>query len=247
MELYRIQPEQLFPRSWLPTYEKEIRAIWWQLVQLNSNLLILDKIVSFPFNLLQISITPFWHFVYAGLFETSVMIIWRLVDTNRKTLSFPNFKKELIGNMHKEYLARFERVLKSIDFNNTVSRIRCHIKEIRDNQLAHFNREWIVKPPTSQALNERRLSLSELKKMRDALSEIFRVFSFGTERLLILLEYTKGPTDVEELLDNIAKQSHLLNMPERQPGFWHHFRERLSQQQLETFNRYRRKFGLPEA
>ena len=53
-------------------------------------------------------------------------------------------------------------------------------------------------------------------------------------------------TDIEEILDGIAKNSFFLNMPERYPERWKYRRPDLTGDRLKNFNHYRRKFDLPE-
>jgi hypothetical protein len=53
-------------------------------------------------------------------------------------------------------------------------------------------------------------------------------------------------SDIEELLDNVAEDSPVLNMPERDPDYWSLVSKGYSEQEVETLNRYRVKFGLPE-
>jgi hypothetical protein len=53
-------------------------------------------------------------------------------------------------------------------------------------------------------------------------------------------------TDIEEILDGIARNSFFLNMPERHPERWKYRRPNLSGDKLKSFNHYRRKFDMPE-
>ena len=57
---------------------------------------------------------------------------------------------------------------------------------------------------------------------------------------------TKHTTDLEDILDSIARNSFLLNMPEEHPDRWGHHRKRLGKKELDLLNKYRVKFDLPE-
>lgn len=57
-----------------------------------------------------------------------------------------------------------------------------------------------------------------------------------------------NPPDIDRLLDRIAFESERLHLPERSPEEWRVQRQiGLTHAELESFNAYRRKFGLPEA
>ena len=53
-------------------------------------------------------------------------------------------------------------------------------------------------------------------------------------------------TDIEMLLDLIAKESYFVNLPETNPLLWEARLSRLSSQEREQMNGYRRKFNLCE-
>ena len=52
-------------------------------------------------------------------------------------------------------------------------------------------------------------------------------------------------SDVELLLDSLARDSFFLRFPEEDPVFWSLYRKNLTERQIETLNQYRAKFGLP--
>jgi hypothetical protein len=50
--------------------------------------------------------------------------------------------------------------------------------------------------------------------------------------------------DIEIILDNIAKNSPLLNLPEKSPQAWKYRKDMLPETDLELLNKYRRKFKM---
>ena len=54
-------------------------------------------------------------------------------------------------------------------------------------------------------------------------------------------------TDIEKLLDSVARDSGVLNVPENDPYTWSLRREEFKKADLEIINKYRVQFGLPEA
>ncbi len=256
MQLQEMHPYDLIDPSWVPSYEREITAMWWQLVQLDSNLFILDKLSAFPFDLFQPVPEPFWKVVYDSLFETSIMIVWRVgLDADRRTLTLPQLTDKIRQNLREEYSSEFEDLLRDVDFEAALSDLAPRVRELRHNRIAHFNRDWNVDLGPEQA-KQRGLQLSELMALRDELKSLFGLLCFEDRKSVHLIHYhpeVRHPPgvdtrpDIERLLDCVAKQSELLNMPERQPEAWPHSRKNLSSAELEVLNKYRVKLGLPEA
>ena len=258
MKLQEMAPKDLIESAWLDAYEENIEALWWQLVRLNSSIFVLDKVLSFPFDLFQPSPVPrhFWNLVQNALFETCVMVIWRVaVDNRSEGLTLQQLKNKIRENLCKEdYREQFGKTLKKVDFEKGVSTFRPKIEELRHNYIAHFNLVKNVNP-TPEQIKQRSLLVSEVREYNDALKRFFRVLCFGRQRELLPAGYhldvihpvgSDGRSDIEKLLDNVAKDSPVLNMPERDPDYWLHFSEGFSEQEVETFNGYRVKFGLPE-
>ena len=52
--------------------------------------------------------------------------------------------------------------------------------------------------------------------------------------------------DIVRILDDIAKRSVIMEMPEREPVVWPHRRKLMSEADLKIFNAYRRKFKMAE-
>ena len=255
MNLNAMGPKELISSNYFEDYKNETNALVWQIIQLNYNLLFLEKIVKFPFKIFVINPWPFWHLMKANLFETSIMIIWRLVDTNKKTLTLLSLKNKIRNELiTKDYYKQFIRELERIKFDTLIASLRTRVEKIRHNRLAHFNRKWIVEPTPAQ-IRQSKFSLSVLNKLRNSLISLFEFLCFGAPWLLFYPEnnsevkhpYGLGEcNDIEKLLDTIAKESYGLNLPENNKTQWLLHRKQLSPKDIEAFNSYRRKFNLPK-
>lgn len=253
--LQKMRPNVLINPSYLKTYEKELEALWWQLIQLNANFFVLEKIKSFPFDLFKPILTPFWNLIYTGLFETSLMIISRLVDPDKRTLTLQSFKDRVSKNMiNEKYNSRLDNALKRIDFETKILNIRKRVKEVRNKRLAHYDRKWIKKYMFKQPQKALAFpSLKEIKDMRNVLNSVFNLFCFGHGKAVLPVNYISqaryaddidNRSDIEILLDNMAKESPLLKMPEKQSNYWPKYRKTLSGKEINILNHYRKKFGL---
>lgn len=250
MNIREWSPEKVVEPSWLDEYNQKLDVIWWQLVRLNSNILILEEIFAFPFDLLQ-SEPPsrnFWNLVTDALFETSVMIIWRVaVDTRNEVLTLQMLKNEIRQHLKTEdYRKQFQEAIKKVQFEKTVSAYKSKIEELRDNYFAHLNRVKNTNPTPDQ-VKQRTFLFSELKRYRDELNLFFNLLCFGHQKALFPWDYypdVGNSTDIKRILDNIARESALLNLPENNPAFWSIYRKNLSEHELKLLNEYRAKFEL---
>jgi hypothetical protein len=257
MRFEEMQPEDLIKPLWLDSYKKQTEAIWWQLVQLNSNVFVLEKLAEFPFDLFVYPPSPMWQLAYDALFETSVMIVWRVgVDKDAKVLTIPKLVSQVKDNLRQgTYRYELEDALHAMKFDEAIAKLERPIMLLRQNRLAHFNTKWNLEPSPDQ-INQSRLQLSHLKEAAHTLNSLFNFVCFGHEYALLPDPYSPdvyhapdadARSDVEKLLDLVARNSVLLNVPERQPDLWPHWRGGLSREELGVLNKYRAKFGLPKA
>lgn len=254
VNLREMSPKGLIEPSWLVTYERNIDAIWRQLVTLNSSIFVLEKISCFRFDLFVIGRKHFWDLVEHALVETCVLVIWRAgVDCRKEGLTLQQLKDCVQKNLLPQYTVPFNELVEASGWPEKISEIKPKIKEIRHNYIAHFNLTKHVKP-TSEEVKARSLLLSELVGFRDTLNAYFELLCFGHGRATVPIEYLpdgKRPAslqcDVEELLDGVARSGDWLNLSENNPELWTVHKPEQTETDLRILNQYRTKFGLPPA
>jgi len=253
MNLMEMPSKEVILPAWWNCYEKNIEVIQWQLVRLNSSIFVLEKFFTFRFDLF--APVPysgsFWFLAEQALFETCVMVIWRVVtDTNSEGLTLRQLKNDIFQNLSSHHKAEFAKLFQSTNFEEKISRGEPAIIELRGNYIAHLNRLKHTSPKFAD-IEERALLFSELKKIQEAINSFFKVLCFDCERPVLLFNYLhppgNRPTDIEKLLDGVARDSGILNLPENDPHAWPLRREKLKKEDLELINKHRVKFGLPEA
>lgn len=257
MSILRMRPGDVIDPCWLEEYERNIDAIWWQLTRLNGNMYVLKKMRSFPFGLFAPEPPPrhFWALVEKALIESSMMAIWRTaVDPQAQGLTLQQMRNKIHRHIHDaKHREEFKSELRSAAFRSSLSALAPKIESIRHNYIAHFNRQRNTSP-TPQQVKESHLLFSELEGYCNCVNSCFKLLCFGCWRAESVLEYDPGVihpadidsrSDIERLLDDVARDSAVTNMPEKEPSYWSTYRARLSQDELETLNRYRAKFGLP--
>jgi len=244
-------PKELILPSWWNSYEENLNVIWRQLERLNSSIFVLEKILTFRFDLFTPFDQNFWILVEGALFETCVMTIWRIGVDEKDSFTIRQLKSSISRNLKNEnYKIEFKKLVKEIQFEETVSRIKPFIREIRHNYIAHFNLQKHVNP-TSAEIKERTLLFSELKSFRNALNKMFELLCFGHISGVLPIDYQCPPksksTDIDQLLDSVVQNSGIINLPEKDPAIWPMLREKwVKENIIGIINGYRIKFGLPE-
>ena len=255
VNLKEMNPSQVIKKSSLTYYEKRRYLIWSQLVYLNCYIFLLNKLLNFPVDLF---VDPhkqsFFVLVKQSLFGSSLIIITNLAaDPRKDVLTIQRFKNEIVTNYIKEkYLLSLWESLRNNNFKKTTRDIRERAKFIRNKYLAHLDINANLKPKISKYIF---ISFQKIKKLCEQLNKLFSILCFGEEFLFLPIDYEPKVTppetidtrpDIECILDLIAKDSDVLNMPEKNWQGWKIYKQHLTKEGLDIINEYRKKFGMCE-
>ena len=252
-----MSPNDVLEPSWLAEYKQKIDAIGKQLLTLHDTIFVLEKIFAFRFDLFMPIPGPFWKLVENALLENCILIIWRVGVDNvyREGLTLQQLKNQIFQCLSNEdYHTQLKDEFKSGYFDGKISNLESKISEIRHNYIAHYNLAKHVNP-TPEQIKKRTLFFSELKQYQNTLKEYFDLLCFGAQKLPLHPDYhpdvihpagVENRSDIERLLDNVARESDLLNLPEINSYHWEAFRQNLSDESIRILNDYRAKFGLPQ-
>lgn len=242
----------LLNQHWLPEYMKQRDSLATQLRELNTAMFILEKIELFPFWLF----TPnthdyvFWRTIKFSLVQTAVIIASRvIVEGDSDALTLKGFKTGIVRNAVDQSAEQMIRDrLRTISFDKRIAAIEEKIRAIRNNFVAHLDKTQNTLELSQRTIAD--MTYAEMKELLDGGYELFNALSFEAYYVPWFAEYSDQirnaqQTDVERLLDQVAKSSFLLNLPETQPEAWQRRRSKLSSEEIELLNHYRRKFGLP--
>jgi hypothetical protein len=243
--------------GWIPTYERELDAVWMEGVRATQYLYLLDRILGFPFSLLGFGEDPFWRLTSVALYESTIHALSRVaLDRRRDVMTVQRLRKDLFENIQSEEQRRaFELHLASLRFDQQCDEIGSQIRAVRDQCLAHVNRAAVHGKNSMEALRLA-LPVADLHTMNDGLCELITALSLDVGRSYHYIEYSplvQHPshlderTDIEKLLDLVASSSSVVRCPEEQPGFWPHLRAELADSELGAINRIRTRLGLPKA
>jgi len=252
MKLESKQPEDVIKPEHLKEYERLREDLHERLLTLRNTVFVLQEIAAFPFeDLVDPDKLCFWRLVYWNSVEYMHILIYGLVsDTGPDANTVSRFKNRVLTEWIKdEYKEDFKALLKKVKPDDEMRRLAETVSEIRTHSLAH---SLPTKRSQLPDAGRRRVTVEGLAKLCEGIATIFDACNFGWEMHTWFLPYDpastvggkRQPTDIEELLDLVARQSGLVNMPEQE--YWAVTRDCLSPEQLELMNRYRKKFGLPE-
>jgi hypothetical protein len=248
-----IRASELIREEWLPEYEKQREIIHGQLVGLNTYLFTLERIEEFPFRVFFPAYDDriFWQTTRNALVEIIVIRMWRIgVDRRKDVLTLKNFKDDIWANLKDNTAGQiFQGKLEHVDFDNQIQTLNERLTELRHNYFAHFNKSLNLTPKPEKIANIA-VSLSDFKNFIVIIRKLFDVLCFEHHHDLWLWAYSQyrrenQETDVDKLLDGVARNSDLLNLPETAPDIWTGIVAELSDYDLAIINKYRLKFRLP--
>lgn len=252
MDISKVNAKEALVEHAVAEYEKGLGFFFSELVELNVNIYILERIAQFPFDLfVAIDDTIFWDSVIRNFFNIGVLTVTRLATDSAGDLhTLVQFKNRAREWVKPEYKSSFDEYMRQTRFDQATRELLERARHLRANRIAHVTRAWY-----SGEREVFQLSFVELKSLRDALNSLLNALSFNTENRLLPIPYDPqvirgrgedSRTDIEKILDCVARESHILNMPERYPERWKRRREKLSDEKVDQINYYRKKFGLPE-
>lgn len=244
-----LNEEVVLEKGSIDEYQKTVKFFWDELTKLNINIFIIKKIFEFPFDLFSpLENTIFFSRVFWNFYENSVLIITKLAtDVGEDLHTLLQFKNWVRKQIKSEYESDFRQKLRAVKFDSGTRKIFYKAKNLRDDVITHFNKDRLEQTPN--------LSLSELEKLKDKLNSLFDALLFNAGYAMLPLSYSENVirpngvdsrTDIEVILDLIAKNSETLNMPEHLPEVWKFVKENYDEEAIKTINKYRKKFNLPE-
>ena len=242
------KPEQVLKPECLQEYTTAHEDIWRRLIHINTSIQTLEIIASYPLAYLfapteAIFFTMlYWNFTY-----TCIVMLHALLD-DPKGFTIFRFKNNLVKSWLPDYEKEsFNSKLKDFHFSDKFKNLKSRLPDIRNKVIAHRDPEVV-----NGSLNIPGLKITDLRELYNETEALFSVCSFHTEYGTTL--YVPGTIggkpvqkDIEYILDLLVKNSYWLNQPERRAPFWQQIKPYKLAEGIEELNKWRKKFGLPEA
>lgn len=246
MELRKYDASDVLDIDFLEDYKRGMQLFYSELVNLNTNIFIMQKINEFPFKLFcSPNDTIFFTTVLKNLYDVSILTVTKLVTDQAGDLStLLQFKNQVVKFIKTEYRDSLIEMLKQNKFDNNIRLMLDTATSIRNSRIAHLKIDTIFSDQV------KRLKIDELVELAKILNSLLQTLSFNVEQLMIPLpysEYVRQNTDIEKILDNIALNSNIIKMPEIIPSdAWVRHKKKMNQSEINTLNDYRKKFNLSE-
>lgn len=251
MDINNKRPEDVLKPEFVQTYEELHKDIWGRLINVNTNLTILEKIQSFPFHHIYApQENIFWTMVYWNFLYISITSLHGLTtDEGEQKHTLLRFKNRLLKDWIKESeKERYRKKLKSAKLDKNLRAVRSKITEMRHKVIAHR----LLDSDRHHLIHVEGVTLTELSQVCQDLETLFHDCSFGAEYISNF--YVGGTVggkpiekDIDKLLDLIVKDSYWLNEPEEKAQFWPELRKLMSKEEVTELNEFRKKFGMPPA
>jgi hypothetical protein len=240
----------------LTEYEQGMTFLYYELIELNVNIYLVDQILRFPLKLFLLEERAGKDIFLSQFIDNtmyiSILSITRLVaDDSPDVFTMNTFQNRLLQLVKPEYKAAYKERLRDNRFSDPEIRsIRNKAKDFRNKRLAHLTQDYFqqVYDKTIKIIN---IYFPDVKALCEKLNRSFSNLAFDAEYIMLPNEYwddqpASYKSDIEEILDSIAKNSHILSLPETSPLRWRVVLPTLTQSDLSQLNQYRRKFGMPE-
>jgi hypothetical protein len=252
MTFTQLSAHNVLAEGSLPEYERGMEFFYRELVFLNTDIFIVEQILRFPLSLFATQDnTIFFGRVVDNFLNSGLLIVTKIATDNGPDLyTIRGFRNRLFQLVRPEYQTDFRDILRQSRFDQNTEDILGRARELRNGRIAHATQALAFQIPEQD-----RIDFAELVQLRDALNAQLDALSFNTEHMMLPIPYNSRverraggnhSTDIEEVLDAIARNSTLLNMPEQEPQDWSFQRAALTGSQINHLNHYRRKFKLSE-
>lgn len=255
MDLTTLDPATIIREEWLRDYQDGLDLIWYELIRINANLFILDRIQKFPFRLFGVEEgrSSFWESTFVNTYDSIIMSLWKItLDTNSNSFTIYKWKNGIKNNLrngeHRHLISG------EIDAASKIKQkeINARITTLRHKVVAHLDKESNL-GVSAEVMKERRVYVHELRLLCEDLNKLFGCLCFNHEHGCLPIDYTglsgdyKYSSDIDRLLERIADDSGVIHIPEEFPDEWPEQRQKYSEGDLEIINHYRSRLGLPPA
>jgi len=224
--------------------EQQKKIIYSDLVWLNINCFVLNKVKRFPAEELElvISFRTIIQSLVKNYFENSIVIIRRLLyETNSDFVSLYSMKNEVMEGKSQNEKDSIKNGLKKI--KNLHTSMKKKVDSLRSSRLAHLKKNF-----NSEENSYEEISINKMERLVTSANELFSMlFGLAPETEFLPIDYSENShfIDIDYILNCIAKRSELLRMSESNPQNWKRLVEKWNEEgsykaRLNAINYYRK-------
>lgn len=251
---FDLSPDEVVREDAWEEYQQHLRFLFSEVTELNVNLYIGERILAFPFETLfgeGPDYSIFFSQVLDNTFNMSIVQITRLAgDRGPDDQTLMRFRDRLPALLKPEFQQAFQEYLHEAGFDQGVFEQRTEqlvrrAREVRNSRIAHLSGRFF-RAIFDSALPQVRLLFSDMQQLAEEFTAFFQVLTLNSDLQVLPDSYQRQTSDIAEILDHLARTSHLLQMPEKDRERWMVRRPHLMADQIDRLNVYRRRFGLAE-
>ena len=246
MDLEELKIDQVINNNFIEDYTKHIEAIWWQIVELDTDIYILNKLSKLPFETFHLTFpsSPFWGQIYKTLFDMSLLIIWRIsFDPNKKSLTLNKINQLIQKNSVSDDIIE---KLKTLELSPWIVDTKIKVEKLRHKLIGHSDIIINTYKP-QEFFNMYRVRLNDLEKCRDDIVRYFDILCFDHNYSTRTREYldfvdSDRETDIDKIFNLMVKDSPIFKMQDEHPEFWEkYYKKKIDKKDLEIIDYYRAK------
>lgn len=173
-------------------YEEEVDIVWQELVKLNTNIFLLEKILAFDFESNVANEPTFWAYTVEALYDASILICWKLLSDQN------GFRVSVLKNaILKQYLkgecvSVFNHSIREVYLDARLKEEKEKLEIARNKQVAHLDLK------DKKSVENVVITISELSSLTALLLDYFKIISFSNKSVLPLQYVPKIGCSAEE-------------------------------------------------
>ncbi len=135
--------EDVLEAGFVDEYKRGIQFFHSHLVELHTNIFILEKVLVFPFRLLAGPDQIFFRQVIINFYDVSILTITRVAaDQAGDLFTLPRFKNTVVQHIKDAHQEPFRKQLREVRFDEETEELLARARAIRNHRIAHITQQF---------------------------------------------------------------------------------------------------------
>lgn len=241
--------EDVFDAAKAEEYKQRLDELWYPLVRANTSFIIAKRLMEFPSGvLLEPGREQILDLIAANFLELGALTVINMLTDKPPSLTIGSLIDWMCDNARPAATDMLRERLLPLKPDRSTDPLLERARTLRNKLLAHLDANYAL---NSRVRSQVLLSIGEFHELLRAANEKLRALCIGHGRSVVPMEYDESmiPPDhrsgIDWLLDLVAADSPIVNMPERQADFAPYYWKRLSEEERCIINRCRQRINLP--
>ncbi len=135
--------EDVLEAEFVDEYRQGMQFFYSSLVELHTNIFILEKVLAFPFRLFAGPDQIFFRQVVINFYDISILTITRVAaDQNGDLFTLPRFKNAVVQHIKDAHRGPLQERLRAVRFDEATRELLAKAKAIRNQRIAHLTQQF---------------------------------------------------------------------------------------------------------